>query len=326
MEKLKLLSLYGDFRKDLAYIEKELERSLNSSSPIIRQASLHLLRAGGKRIRPIFVILSSKFGNYSLEDVAKVAVSLELVHMASLVHDDVIDDSDMRRGLETVRARWDNRIAMYTGDFIFSRALTSIGEIEIPAIHQLLAETMLEICKGEVIQIDHQRKTNQTIRDYLRRIKRKTALLLSSSCELGALVSGADPANVRKLRRFGYFAGMAFQIVDDILDITSTDEELGKPAGSDLLNGHLTLPILYIKDDVNFQPYMKRSFDGTLTESDREEMLTYIRGTEAIQMAQAVSDLYLQKAMDEINELPDGDANAKKAFMQISAFIGRRKY
>lgn len=320
------MSLYGDFRKDLVYIEKELERSLNSSSPIIRQASLHLLRAGGKRIRPIFVILSSKFGNYSLEDVAKVAVSLELVHMASLVHDDVIDDSDMRRGLETVRARWDNRIAMYTGDFIFSRALTSIGEIEIPAVHQLLAETMLEICKGEVIQIDHQRKTDQTIRDYLRRIKRKTALLLSSSCELGALVSGANPENVRKLRRFGYFAGMAFQIVDDILDITSTDEELGKPAGSDLLNGHLTLPILYIKDDVNFRPYMKRSFDGTLTESDREEMLIYIRSTEAIQMAQAVSDLYLQKAKDEISALPDGDANAKKAFMQIAAFIGKRKY
>jgi len=318
------MSLYVDFRKDLAYIEKELEGSVNSSSPIIRQASLHLLRAGGKRIRPIFVILASKFGTYSLENVAKVAVSLELVHMASLVHDDVIDDSDIRRGLETVKARWDNRIAMYTGDFIFSRALTSIGEIEIPAVHQLLAATMLEICKGEIIQIDHQRKTDQTIRDYLRRIKRKTALLLSSSCELGALISGADPIIVRKLRRFGYFAGMAFQIVDDILDITSTDKELGKPAGSDLLNGHLTLPVLYIKDDEKFKPFMARSFDGTLTELERDEMLTYIQSTDAIEKAQAVSDLYLQKAMDEIIPLPEGEA--KKAFMQISAFIGTRKY
>jgi heptaprenyl diphosphate synthase len=318
------MTLYADFRKDIAYIEKELERSVNSSSPIIRQASLHLLRAGGKRIRPIFVILASKFGTYSLEDVAKVAVSLELVHMASLVHDDVIDDSDMRRGFKTVKARWDNRIAMYTGDFIFSRALTSIGEIEIPAVHQLLAETMLEICKGEIIQIDHQRKTDQTIRDYLRRIKRKTALLLSSSCELGALVSGADPTIVRKLRRFGYFAGMAFQIVDDILDITSTDEELGKPAGSDLLNGHLTLPVLYIKEDSAFQQYMTQAFDGTLTEVEREEMLTYIRSTDAIMKAQAVSDMYLQKALGELNMLPESDA--KTAFKQIAAFIGKRKY
>jgi heptaprenyl diphosphate synthase len=318
------MTLYADFRKDIAYIEKELERSVNSSSPIIQQASLHLLRAGGKRIRPIFVILASKFGTYSLEDVAKIATSLELVHMASLVHDDVIDDSDMRRGFETVKARWDNRIAMYTGDFIFSRALTSIGEIELPAVHQLLAETMLEICKGEIIQIDHQRKTDQTIRDYLRRIKRKTALLLSSSCELGALVSGANATIVGKLRRFGYYAGMAYQIVDDILDITSTDEQLGKPAGSDLLNGHLTLPILYIKDDPVFKPYMERSFDGTLTEVDRDEMLMYIRGTGAIEKALQVSDLYLQKALNELNTLPKSDA--KKALVQIAEFIGKRKY
>lgn len=318
------MTLYADFRKDLTYIEKELERSVNSSSPIIRQASLHLLRAGGKRIRPIFVILASQFGTYSLEDVAKVAVSLELVHMGSLVHDDVIDDSDMRRGFKTVKARWDNRVAMYTGDFIFARALTSIGEIEIPAVHELLAETMLEICKGEIIQIDHQRRTDQTTRDYLRRIKRKTALLLSSSCELGALVSGAEPSVVRKLRRFGYFAGMAYQIIDDILDIISTDKALGKPAGSDLLNGHLTLPIFFIKDDEEFQPFMARAFDGTLTETERFEMLAYIRKTGAIEKAQAVSDLYLEKALAEIASLPENDA--KKAFMQISAFIGKRKY
>ena len=324
MEKLHVLSLYADFRKDLNYIEKELERSVESASPIIRQASLHLLRAGGKRIRPIFVILASEFGNYSLEDVSKVAVSLELIHMASLVHDDVIDDSDMRRGLQTVKAKWDNRIAMYTGDFIFSRALSSITEIELPAVHQLLAETMIEICEGEIIQIEHQREFNQSIRDYLRRIKRKTALLLSSSCELGALVSGADPSVVRRLRRFGYFTGMSFQITDDILDITSTDKELGKPAGSDLLNGHLTLPVLYIKDHPVFKPYLERAFDGTLTDNEREEMLSFIRKSGAIEKAEAVSELYIQKALDEIRSLPDGAA--KKAFTRIAAFIGNRNY
>lgn len=318
------MSLYADFRKDLAFIERELEQSVDSSSPIIRQASLLLLRAGGKRIRPIFVILSSKFGDYSMEKVAKVAVSLELIHMASLVHDDVIDDSDKRRGFKTVKAKWDNRIAMYTGDYIFSRALMSIGEIEIREVHQLLAETMLEICKGEIIQIDFQKKVDQTFRDYLRRIKRKTALLLSSSCELGALVSNASPDVVRKLQRFGYFAGMAFQIVDDILDITSTDEKLGKPAGSDLLNGHLTLPTLYIKDEKEFQPYLQRSFDGTLTEEERAEMIKYIRKSGAIERAQRVSDLYLKKAIDELESLPEGEA--KSALLKIAEFLGKRKY
>lgn len=318
------MSLYANFRKDLTYVEKELERSVQSSSSVIQQASLHLLRAGGKRIRPIFVILASKLGDYSMKEMAKVAVSLELIHMASLVHDDVIDDSDMRRGMETVKARWDNRVAMYTGDFIFSRALTSIGEIEIQAIHELLADTMLEICKGEIIQIDHQQKVEQSIRDYLRRIKRKTALLLSSSCELGGLVSNVEPPLVKRLSRFGYYAGMAFQIVDDILDITSTDKELGKPAGSDLLNGHLTLPILYIKDDAEFRPYMEQAFAGTLTESDRAKMLSYIRKSGAIEKAQEMSDFYLHKALDEIKAFPDGDS--KEAFMQIAAFIGKRKY
>ncbi|WP_210469191.1 polyprenyl synthetase family protein [Sporosarcina sp. 6E9] len=324
MEKLQVLSLYADFRKDLNYIEKQLERSVQSASPIIRQASLHLLRAGGKRIRPIFVILASEFGEYSLEDVSKVAVSLELIHMASLVHDDVIDDADMRRGLKTVKAKWDNRIAMYAGDYIFSRALLSIGEIEMPAAHRLLAKTMLEICHGEIIQIDQQREMDQTVRDYLRRIKRKTALLLSSSCELGALVSGADASVVRKLSRFGYYAGMSFQIIDDILDITSTDKELGKPAGSDLLNGHITLPILYIKDHPSFLPYLERAFEGTLTELEREDMLTFIRQSGAIQKATEVSDLYLHKALNEINSLPN--IPAKKALEQIAKFIGQRNY
>lgn len=324
MEKLQALSLYAKFRKDLNYIEKELECSVDSASPIIRQASLHLLRAGGKRIRPIFVLLASEFGEFSLERVGKVAVALELVHMASLVHDDVIDNSNMRRGHQTVKAKWNNRIAMYTGDYMFAQALVSIADIHSPAVHQLLAKTMLEICEGEMIQIEHQRIVNQTLRDYLRRIKRKTALLLSSSCELGALVVDADEKDVQKLSRFGYYAGMSFQITDDILDFTSTDQKLGKPAGSDLLNGHLTLPALYLKEDPAFQVYMEQAFNGQLTEQTRHEMLTYVRSSGAIEKAEAMSDLYLEKARRELAALPDG--KAKTAFMQIADFIGHRNY
>lgn len=324
MEKLQVLSLYAKFRKDLDYIEKELECSVDSASPIIRQASLHLLRAGGKRIRPIFVLLASEFGEFSLERVGKVAVALELIHMASLVHDDVIDNSDMRRGHKTVKSKWDNRVAMYTGDYMFAQALVSMADIKNRSVHQLLAKTMLEICEGEMIQIEHQRIVDQTLRDYLRRIKRKTALLLSSSCELGALVTDADEDVVKKLSRFGYYAGMSFQITDDILDFTSTDKELGKPAGSDLLNGHLTLPALYLKNQPAFRNYMEQAFNGELTEETRHEMLTFVRSSGAIEKATKVSDRYLEKARHELNSLPD--VKAKKAFIQIADFIGRRNY
>ncbi len=325
MRKIQLMTFYKSFRKELHTIERELERALQSNSPVVQKAALHLLQAGGKRIRPIFVILSAHFGErYDGENVAKVAVSLELIHMASLVHDDVIDHSDMRRGNPTVRAQYNNQVAMYTGDFIFSRALHAIGNIEKQQMHERLADTMLEICKGEIIQIDYQQVVNQNLRDYLRRIKRKTALLLSSSCELGAIVSEADMKTIGHMRRYGYFAGMAFQIVDDILDIVSTDEKLGKPAGSDLLNGHLTLPILHIKDDPQFVPYMKKAFAHTLSETERQEMLQYIRQSGAIEKSQALSDRYLEKALEEISHLPNN--KAKKAFHQIAEFIGERKY
>lgn len=324
LEKLKVLSLYTNFRKDLNYIEKELEKSVRSASPTIQEASLHLLKAGGKRIRPIFVLLAAEFGEFSLEKVSKVAVALELVHMASLVHDDVIDNSDMRRGHPTVKAKWNNRIAMYTGDYIFAQALVSIGDIEIRELHQLFAKTMLEICEGEVIQIEHQRAVDQSLRDYLRRIKRKTALLLSSSCELGAIVAGADEEVISRMRQFGYYAGMSFQITDDILDFTATDKELGKPAGSDLLNGHLTLPALFLREDPVFKQYMNRAFESSLTEKERKEMLKYVRESSAIERSIDVSNLYLEKAREQLEDLPN--IKAKEAFIKIANFIGERKF
>jgi heptaprenyl diphosphate synthase len=235
VEKMKLKLLYSDLRPELEMIEKELERAVDSESLLLNDASLHLLQAGGKRIRPVFVLLAGKFGNYDIEVMKRVAVPLELIHMASLVHDDVIDDSEIRRGRPTVKAQWNNSVAMYTGDFILARALERIAVIESPRVHEILSKTLIEVCRGEIIQIKDKYKLDQNLRDYFRRIKRKTALLISSSCELGALVSGTDEKTAAHLRRFGYFIGMSFQIIDDILDFTSTDEELGKPAGSDFI-------------------------------------------------------------------------------------------
>jgi len=224
-------------------------------------------------------------------------VPLELIHMASLVHDDVIDDSNMRRGRPTVKSQWNNRVAMYTGDFIFARALEYITKLEDPLVHQILARTMVEICNGEVIQIEDKFRLDQGLKDYFRRIKRKTALLISSSCELGAVAAGVDAKTVRHLKRFGYFVGMSFQIIDDVLDIMATDKELGKPAGSDLLQGNITLPILLLKDDPEMQPYLVKVFAGTLTESERQNMLQYVRKSHAIEQANRMSDKYLKKSL-----------------------------
>ncbi|BDH61388.1 heptaprenyl diphosphate synthase component II [Lysinibacillus sp. PLM2] len=324
MEKMKLKMLYSDLKQDIDIIEKELEKALNSSSHLINEASLHLLQAGGKRIRPVFVLISAKFGNYNIDEIKNIAVPLELIHSASLVHDDVIDNSDMRRGRYTVKAQWNNRVAMYTGDYIFARALEYVTSIENQAVHKILAHTMVEICNGEVIQIEDKFRLNQNIKDYFRRIKRKTALLIESSCELGAIVGGAEPEVVRHLKRFGYYVGMSYQIIDDILDFTSTDKQLGKPAGSDLLQGNITLPILLLKDQPKIQKFITAASNGFVTEDERLEMLEVVRNSDAIKKATLVSNQYLLKALKEVEALPN--IPMKKKLRDIALFIGKRKY
>lgn len=324
MEKMKLKLLYADLKSDIDVIEKELEIALSSSSHVLNDASLHLLQAGGKRIRPVFVLLSAKFGDYNIEQLKYIAVPFELIHMASLVHDDVIDNSDMRRGRQTVKSQWDNRVAMYTGDFIFGRALEYISNIENPAVHQILSKTMVELVNGEVIQNVDKYQLDQNIRDYFRRIKRKTALLIESSCELGALVSGASQEEVRRLKRFGYFVGMSFQIIDDILDFTSTDQQLGKPAGSDFIHGNITLPILLQKDDSSIYDYVEKVKAGQFTEQERLSLLKMVRKSDAIKQAKNISDKYLQKALHEIEQLPKNPV--KKKLRDIALFIGKRKF
>lgn len=324
MEKMKLKMIYSDLKAEIDFIEKELEKALSSSSRVINDASLHLLQAGGKRIRPVFVIISAKFGDYNIERVKNIAVPLELIHSASLVHDDVIDNSDMRRGRHTVKAQWNNRVAMYTGDFIFAKALEYVTNIENPRIHRILSRTMVEICNGEIIQIEDKFRLSQNIKDYFRRIKRKTALLIESSCELGAIVTNADEYIVKTLRRYGYFVGMSYQIVDDILDFISTDQQLGKPAGSDLLQGNITLPILLLKDNEKIIRFVERAKEGKVTETERMQMLELVRKSDAIKKSINVSNHYLQKALKEVEKLPN--STMKKNLRDIALFIGKRKF
>lgn len=320
---MKLKMMYSYLNSDINAIEKELESTIEAQSPLLRQASLHTLHAGGKRIRPVFVLLGGKFGQYDINVIKNVAVPLELIHMASLVHDDVIDDAEIRRGQPTIKAKWDNRIAMYTGDYIFARALELIGEIKNPLAHQILADTIVELSVGEIEQIKDKYNFDQNLRDYLRRIKRKTALLIAASCQLGAVASGVEERVHKNLYRFGYYVGMSFQITDDVLDFTSTEQELGKPAGSDLLQGNITLPVLYAMRDANIYEKLKKINENS-TSNEFQEVLTQIKQSGAIEKSLEISDRYLAKALAILEELPPN--KAKKTLRDIAKFIGKRKY
>lgn len=315
--------MYSFLNTDITKIEKALEQTVHSQHPLLQEASLHLLKAGGKRIRPVFVLLSAKFGHYDFAKVTNVAVALELIHMASLVHDDVIDDAELRRGQQTIKAKWDNRIAMYTGDYIFARSLEQMTNIDNPIAHQVLADTIVEVCLGEIEQIKDKYNYDQHLRHYLRRIKRKTALLIAASCQLGAVATDAEPEVYRALYWFGYFTGMAFQITDDILDFVSTEEQLGKPAGSDLWQGNITLPVLYAMEDEALRAKISAVTERTSAE-EMADIIVAIKQSDAIERAQAISDRYLAKAIAMLDKLPKN--RARKSLRDIAKFIGKRKY
>lgn len=241
---MKLLQLYAAMKSDLQAIEDQMAQTVTSDLPILSETSLHLLKAGGKRIRPVLVLLAGKFGNYSMESLKKVAVPLELIHMATLVHDDVIDDAETRRGQLTVKSKWDNRIAMFISDYIYAKALTVITELDKPRIHQILSGAIVQMCIGEMEQIRDFFNVDQSVRNYLRRIRRKTALLIAISCQLGAMAADAPARTSQALYRFGYNIGMLFQITDDLLDLCGTEKAIGKPPGSDLRQGNITLLIV----------------------------------------------------------------------------------
>ena len=324
---MKLLDIYARKKKDIELVETELEKAIRSDHVMLNETSLHLLKAGGKRIRPVFVLLAGEFGNNDFETLKKVAVALELIHMGSLVHDDVVDDAQTRRGQSTVKAKWDNRIAMYTGDYIFGKALMVISDLKSPLIHQQLSKAMVQMCIGEIEQVRMFFRTDQTTREYLLRIRRKTALLIAVSCQLGALASEVPERQAHALYAFGYNVGMAFQIRDDILDLVGTEKELGKPPGSDIRQGNITLPVLYalqeeaVRDELLAEIRAIEASDGS---GDISAFLGLVRKSQGIPKAEQLADRYIDKAIRALDKLPD--IPARQNLADIARFIGKRKY
>lgn len=322
---MKLPKSYGYLKKELNTIEKTLNDSIQADHPILRKASTELLSAGGKRIRPVFVLLAGRLGNHNIGQVKTVAVALELIHMATLVHDDVIDDAELRRGKPTIKHLYGNRVAMYTGDYILARALEIIAQLKNPDIHQALSKTLVEVSIGEIEQMKDRFNWDQTLRGYLRRIKRKTALLIASSCQLGAIAAGVSLKEAKKLYRYGYYVGMSYQIIDDILDFTASSKQLGKPVGNDLLQGNITLPVLIaMQEEKSLKQFIKELFQKEkISETDMHEVLHVLHKTNAIEMSYQLSNQYLQKALQVLESLPYFES--RQTLVDIATYLGKRR-
>jgi heptaprenyl diphosphate synthase len=235
-------------RRRLDEIEEALRVAVVSDIPLVSEAAGYLLSAGGKRFRPMLGILAAHFGDPNDPRIVQGAVSVELTHMATLYHDDVIDEARSRRGIPSANTRWDNTLAILTGDFLFARA-ASVASGLGQGVTRMLADTIARVCEGQIREADIAGRLDVDEAGYMEVIRRKTASLISTSCRLGGILSGAPPDVAESLGRFGEALGIAFQLSDDIMDLTADRQTLGKEPGADLREGVYTLPVIFALED-----------------------------------------------------------------------------
>ncbi len=229
----------------LARVEELMHRELHSNDRFVSETSLHLIDAGGKRFRPLFTLLAGQLGpDPNSPDVVTAAVVVELIHLATLYHDDVMDSATMRRGAPSANARWDNTVAILTGDYLFAHASRLVADLGPEAV-RIIANTFAELVTGQLRETRGARPDEDPVEHYLAVVTEKTGSLIATAGRYGGMFSGCTPEQVAALRRFGETIGIAFQISDDVIDIESPEERSGKVPGTDLREGVRTLPMLY---------------------------------------------------------------------------------
>jgi heptaprenyl diphosphate synthase len=287
----------------LERVEGALERSVGSEDAFLGGVATHLIAAGGKRIRPALVVAAALAGGADVsEDVILGAVSVELVHLGSLYHDDVIDEAESRRGVESVNSRWGNLVAIVAGDFLLARA-SEIAASLGTEVAGLLAATIARLCEGEVSEIQHKFNPDRPETAYLEAIDGKTASLMATACRIGALTAGLGRAEVEALTVFGEAFGMVFQIRDDVLDIVGTEASLGKPAGRDLAEGVYTLPVLRALATPVAGPELRALLTAPLDAPARDKAREIVRTSGAVEAACTVARRYADQATQALAPL-----------------------
>jgi heptaprenyl diphosphate synthase len=293
-------------------VEDVLHSVLDSDIAFVRATALHLVDAGGKRVRPLFTLLAAQFGDPKRQDVITAAAAVELVHIATLYHDDVMDEATMRRGEVSANARWDNTVAILAGDYLFAHASRLVSDLGTDAA-RIIAETFAELVSGQMRETIGPAPGDDPLTHYLSVISQKTGSLISTAGRFGAMCSGACDDHVAALRRYGEIVGTAFQISDDVIDIASPAIESGKTPGTDLREGVYTLPTLYAladaepgdRDATRLRDLLSHPF----TDDDEvAEALNLLRESSALPRARKTLSDYADEAREVLRALPDSPA------------------
>lgn len=310
---------------DLTAVEVALRDEIQRDPDVVAAPMADLFAAGGKRLRPALVLLSAKCGRYDLERLMPAAMAVELTHAATLVHDDVIDRSAVRRGRPTIAASLGDEPAIVIGDFYFAKAYEHAARTDSTEVVGMLARTVMEICAGEVRQQAIRFDYRTDVDEYMQRIEAKTATLLAACCDIGSVLSGLPAAQRSALHAYGRLLGLAFQIADDVLDYLGSLGEIGKPIGHDIAEGFATLPLMLAREDAHVAKRLDSVLSGgrKLSTQEAREVVEVVRGSNAPQQAIERAREYASAARKQLDAIDPGEA--RDALAALTDYVVSRK-
>lgn len=318
-------SLFSPVEADLNALTENLKSLIGARHPILYAAAEYLFGTKGKRVRPAIVFLVSRATMLDQEITLRhrrLAEITEMIHTASLVHDDVVDESELRRGVPTVHSSFGSRIAVLAGDFLFAQSSWYLANLNNLDVVKLLSQVIMDMAEGEIQQGLNRFDATLSIADYLDKSYYKTASLIANSCKAAALLSETSDAVAEDMYAYGRHLGLAFQIVDDILDFTGSTEELGKPAGSDLKSGNLTAPVLYALEQ---KPYLEVLIEREFAQpGDLDQALALVRDSGGIERSRELANYHSQTAIEHLAKLPMSES--RQALLKLADYVLSRLY
>lgn len=316
---------YPQIMEELETINRLMKKQIQTREKHIEESILPMVEGGGKMLRPAFLLLAAKFGNYHPEKMHNLAAVVEMLHLATLVHDDIIDKAKLRRGCETIQSKYGKEYAVYIGDFLFCQCLMMLSEYDYTMENMRdLSKAIARICMGEIKQYSLRYAQNINLRNYIRIISGKTAALFAMSFYVGAREAQCDEKLARLLGRIGYNVGMAFQIIDDLLDYRGDTALLGKSAQKDLKRGYYTLPLIYALEKDKEGEISKILASCSFSNREIEKIIQLVHKYGGLTRAQRVADRYTFKAYANIEKLPD--CESKEVLKAVMPKLLERSY
>lgn len=322
---LKIIDIKQPVSKEMALFESKFKNSLKTSVPLLDKIMHYIIKRKGKQMRPLFVFLTAKLFNNVNESTYTAASLIELLHTATLVHDDIIDEANFRRGVFSINALWKNKISVLVGDFLLSRGLLLAVENEQFQLLKIMSTAVKEMSEGELLQIEKTRRLDITEEVYFEIIKKKTAALISACCEAGAASTNAHKNDILKMRTFGEKAGIAFQIKDDLFDYTQ-NPLIGKPTGIDIREKKMTLPLIYTlnNSDKKTKAFIINTIKNDSKNSRKvEQIINIVKEKKGLEYAKNKMNLFVNEALEILKEFENNES--KSSLINLVEYVVKRE-